>query len=243
MRKFRIIIDEICDRAKAAGFDTEPIKDCKGRAQLLMTIHQNFYLLYPEIIGLDLLKEMYSEEELNRQHIYTCGHVDITRPPKNHVILCGNARAFMSGVMVYAYDNTNAYCWGNSTCVAAGAAHVTLKDTSRGIADGECMVECADYSILSARGKTKVIARNLSRVSVTGACEVEAMDYVDILCEDTELHEGECPKITLKDFAVARHNGSLAISFDEKAKAVAIDMPKSLVTIGTSCNYTKQERP
>lgn len=66
MRKYGIIIDEITKRAKEKGKDISEVKRYKGRAQLLMYIVSNFDMLYSEqIITLELLHEMYNEEELN----------------------------------------------------------------------------------------------------------------------------------------------------------------------------------
>lgn len=219
MRKFGIIVDEIIRLAKKQNEVINGIKICRGRAQLLSYISNNFDNLYSRgIVNIELLHEMYNEEELNRRRIYTVGEVRID---KDHgdVVICGETRAVVIDVMVHAYDRSKVRCIGNSTCFAKDNVELELEGCSHGFAWGNAIVRSRCSSTISGYGKNKIVAEGLSVVNVNGPCSVDAKGHTTVFSY-TNVGNYCLPYIKLNEYAICRHDGGPIIEILSHSLAI-----------------------
>ena len=232
MRKYRIIIDEISQRAKRKGKDIPEVKCCKGRAQLLMFIASNFDRLYSEqIVTLELLHEMYNEEELNRRFIYTIGSVSIVRT-NGPAFICGKANAIVRNSIVRAYDNAKIHCLTGGECIASNSAELLLESDSKAYISGEVKALCTDFSTVFAFGDNRIVADNYSIVKVIGKGIVEARGHTLISSYSENSEEGGIPRITLSDYAICRHNGNIKVTLKEGCHAISVNEKTNKLEFG-----------
>lgn len=232
MRKYGIIIDEITKRAKEKGKDISEVKRYKGRAQLLMYIVSNFDMLYSEqIIPLELLHEMYNEEELNRRFIYTIGTISITRT-NGSAFICGKANAVVSNSIVRAYDNAKVHCFTGGECIASNSVELLLESDSKAYINGEVKALCTDFSTLFAFGDNRIVADGYSIVKVIGKGIVEARDHALISSYNKNSEEGDVPQITLSDYAICRHNGNVKVILKEGCHAISVNEKTNKLEFG-----------
>lgn len=232
MRKYGIIIDEITKRAKEKGKDIPEIKCYKGRAQLLMFITSNFDTLYSEqIITLELLHEMYNEEELNRRFIYTIGTVSIVEK-NGPAFICGKANAIVRNSIVRAYDNAKVHCLTGGECIASNSAELLLESDSKAYISGEVKALCKDFSTVFAFGDNRIVADNYSIVKVIGKGIVEARDHTLISSYNKNSEERGIPRITLSDYAICRHNGNVKVTLKEGCHAISVNEKTNKLEFG-----------
>lgn len=232
MRKYGIIIDEITKRAKEKGKDIPEIKCYKGRAQLLMFIASNFDTLYSEqIITLELLHEMYNEEELNRRFIYTIGTVSIVKK-NGPAFICGKANAIVRNSIVRAYDNAKVHSLTGGECIASNSAELLLESDSKAYISGEVKALCTDFSTVFAFGDNRIVAGNYSIVKVIGKGIVEARDHTLISSYNKNSEEGDIPRITLSDYAICRHNGNVKVTLKEGCHAISVNEKTNKLEFG-----------
>lgn len=231
MRKFGIIIDEIIHLAEKANEDIKGIRTCRGRAQLLSYISNNFDNLYSKgIINLELLHEMYNEEELNRRRIYTIGEVRIDKECGS-AFICGETKAVVIDTIVRAYDCSKVRCIGNSTCFAKDNVELELNGCSHGFAWGKAIVQSRYSSTISCYGNNKINAEGLSVVNVNGPCSVDAKGHTTIFAyNNTGYNYSPC--IKLREYAICRHNGGLIIKILSHSHSLAINELTHEVQVG-----------
>lgn len=185
MRKYRVIVDEMAGKARKLNINIDGLFSCHGRAQLLLFIKKNFDLLYTfRLVTLDLLHEMYSEEDLNRQGIYTYGEFK-GGYFGDTVIACGEADVTVNDCKVFAYGDSSVNCLSGSTCVARGNVCVYCSGHSDVIAMGRCNIKCEGYSVVHVSGGCTVEAGGYSRVFINGGCTVKAGDCSWVYSRDT----------------------------------------------------------
>lgn len=224
MRKFGRILDEIVQKAQSYGLELHEMKNCKGRAQLLMYIRKDFFFLYERIVTLELLREMYSEEALNKQGIYTIGTLNVDKP-KEPVMACGNVGIIAKNATIYAYDKAVIQCSGTCDCIVRGDVKIIAHDDTKVIAMDRCQVKAVGYNHIHAIGMCRIIATAFARVTAKDNCIVTASGY-------TVVHSKGNSHVKITDNAVCYTECTGNVEVEDLSQAVVVGVEENAIRYG-----------
>lgn len=205
--KKRIILSFIKE-IKALRIDEHDEIKIKNTSSLLRYILQYITIIYKKDINIiNLLKELFSIEELHKARILITGNHKI----HNKTIYCfgntqveatgkSNIKAFEKSVveakdncMISAYnnslifawentiitarDNSKVKCWNYSTCYSYDKSSISTLNRAEIIGHDDSFIRAGDNSIVYAKDNCKVVAMSYSTVFASDKSIIELFNY------------------------------------------------------------------
>lgn len=226
MKKFGIIKDELIRLASEAGlFPEDTFKHCSGRAQLLAKIKDNFKPMYSMgIIDIDWLRNYYSEEDLNRQLIYSTGVVELFSDFRTSIII-GDCRCVSSfNATVLAFDKAYIKTMGIGKVYGYGNSNIEASSFARIYAYDRCHVKASNYATVFSFDQANVQASDYVRVFVRGSGKTILKCHSSAYVRNLDAH------VEAEGYSNVHHNGADGVHVCEHA--VAVDDPHKGVTLG-----------